>query len=133
MHWHARIGTRARTSGVGIGMTGCTCGGFASSSYCPAKQTISILNQIDKRPDLRRRWAEAANICEDTNRGGKKMHSTPVMVQVNDLSSMYWQQKNCLEQLYSNSTLNLQCDSPIRILLELIDRFHKLICHSVNF
>ena len=38
------------------------------------------------------------------------------MVQVNDLSSMYWQQKTAC----SNYIRNLQCDSPMRILLELI-------------
>jgi hypothetical protein len=46
VHWHARIGTRARTSGVGTGMTGCTYAGYASRSYCPAGKTISIIDQI---------------------------------------------------------------------------------------
>ena len=46
VHWHARIGTSARTSRVGTRMTGSTCGGFASWVYCPAGQTISILDQL---------------------------------------------------------------------------------------
>ena len=61
VHWHARIGTRARTIGVGTGMTGCTCEGYASSSYCPAGQTISIIDQIDQRP------------ASQVGRGGKHM------------------------------------------------------------
>ena len=67
VYWHARIDTRARTSGVGIGMTGCTCAGYASSSFCPAGQTISILDQIgaatciaggQKRQTYVRTWIE---------------------------------------------------------------------------
>lgn len=56
-------------------------------------------------------------------------NSAKVMAQVNDLSSMYWQQRTAC----GNYNLILQCDSPFRILLELIDSFHKLIRHSVNF
>ncbi len=62
MHWQTRIGTSARTSGVGTGTTGCNCEGFASSSYCPAGQTLSILDQIEQRP------------ASQAGRGGKHMY-----------------------------------------------------------
>jgi hypothetical protein len=60
-HWHASIGTSARTSGVVTGMTGCTCGSVGSSSYCPGTQTISILDHLEQRP------------ASQAGRGGKHM------------------------------------------------------------
>ena len=68
MHGHA--GTSASTNGVGTGVTGRTSGGFAS--YGPASRTHSILDLLQQRPAS----PAEANICEETNRGGCRLHSS---------------------------------------------------------
>ena len=57
MHGHASTG--ARKTGVGTGVTGSTCGGFAS--YNPIGRTLSILDLLPQLPAL----PAEANICED--------------------------------------------------------------------
>ena len=64
---HGHAGTSASTIGVGTGVTGRTCGGFAS--YGPASRTHSIESILDLLQQRPASPAEA-NICEDTNRGG---------------------------------------------------------------
>ncbi len=62
---HGHAGTSARKGGVGTGVKGHTCGGFAKfASYGPAGRTLSILDLLQQLPAL----LAAAHICEDTNR-----------------------------------------------------------------
>ena len=61
---HGHTCTSARTNGVGTGVTGRSCGGFAS--YGPSSRTHSIRDLLQQVPAS----PAAADICEDTNRGG---------------------------------------------------------------
>jgi hypothetical protein len=54
---HGHADTSARTNGVGTGVTGRTCGSFAS--YGPTSRTHSIRDLLQKVPAL----PAAADIC----------------------------------------------------------------------
>ena len=61
---HGHTCTSARTNGVGTGVTGRTCGGFAKfASYGPSSRTHSIRDLLQQVPAS----PAAADICEDTN------------------------------------------------------------------
>ncbi len=81
MHGHA--GTSASTNGVGTGVTGRTCGGFAS--YGPASRThsIQVLDLLQQRPAS----PAEANICEDNNRGGPQEDAIYIQVKMTDAKS----------------------------------------------
>jgi hypothetical protein len=56
---HGHAGTSARTNGVYTGVTGRTCGGFAS--YGPPSRTHSICDLLQQVPAS----PPPADICED--------------------------------------------------------------------